>query len=62
MNDPRVVDKYLAYLHETFIEYDLFQRMNILHTNTVYPLTAIMKKEYESIDEIVTHLMDKAEL
>ena len=62
MDDPRVVDRYLEYLHEAFIEYDLFQRMNVLHINTVFPLSVTMQKEYEVIDEIVTDLMDKAEL
>ena len=62
MDDPRVVDRYLEYLHEAFIEHDLFQRMNVLHINTVFPLSVTMQKEYEVIDEIVTDLMDKAEL
>ena len=57
-----MVDRYLAYLQDECIDHALFQKMNALHSNTVYPLTAAMMIEYESIDSIVNNLMNKTEL
>ena len=42
-------------------DHDLFNRMNILHQATVYPLPPRLQKEYEELDTITTSLMDKAE-
>ena len=61
LKDPRVVSKYLVFLHSSMKEQDVFYRMNNLHKRTVYPLPTNLADEYEALDELVCTLMDKAE-
>ena len=61
LDDPRVVEKYLTYLHSSMKDHNLFQRMDLLHSKTVYPLPQHLIEEYERIDELVNRLMEEAE-
>ena len=38
LHDPRTVDKYLTLLHDSMSEKNIYFRMNLLHSQTVYPL------------------------
>ena len=59
--DPRVVAKYLAYLHCSMKDNDLFERMNDVHKHATFPLSQRLIDEYEAIDILVCRLMDEAE-
>ena len=61
LDDPRVVEKYLTYLHCSMKEHNLFERMDLLHSQTVYPLPQHLIDEYEAIDVLVNRLMEEAE-
>lgn len=61
LNDPRVVSKYLSFLHSAMKEHDVFYRMDSLHRRTVYPLSTKLADEYEVLDELIYILMEKAE-
>jgi hypothetical protein len=61
LEDPRIVSKYITCLTKMMHDNDLFNRMEKLHKATIYPLPPHLQKEYESIDKIITSLMDKAE-
>ena len=60
-NDPRVVTKYKVYLREAMEKENLFQRMNDVHSNVQYPLTAEQAAEYEEVTDICGRLMYEAE-
>ena len=59
-NDPRVVDTYLEHLHTAIEDVDLYQRMNSLHSRTVFPLPPHLAEEYEVIDLELCQCMDMA--
>ena len=59
--DPRVVKKYQNHLHTSMQFHDLFQRMEDLHRQTVYPLPQHLIEQYEEIYCIVDGLMAAAE-
>ena len=61
LDDPRVVARYLTYLHSSMQDHDLFNRMNELHTASRYPLPQYLIDNYEEIDCLVGRLMDEAE-
>ena len=61
LNDPRVVTKYLSYLHAAMKDHNLFERMDSLHQRTVYPLTDAMATEYEELYALSNKLMEEAE-
>ena len=61
MVDPRVVDKYLTYLHSSMQDNDLFARMEDIYKYSTYPLSSRIIDEYEEIDTTVCKLMDEAE-
>ena len=61
LQDPRVVAKYLTYLHCSMQDNDLFMKMDALHMSATSPLSQRMIDEYESIDVLVCRLMDEAE-
>ena len=42
-------------------EHNLFERMDLLHSKTVYPLPQHLIDEYEAIDVLVNRLMEEAE-
>ena len=53
LTDPRVVARYLEYLHCAKKDNDFFNRMDVLHKSTVYPLPQHLKDDYEAIDILV---------
>ena len=59
--DPRVVEKYLTYLHCSMRDNDLFHRMDELHRDAIFPLSQRLIEEYEEIDMLVCRLMVEAE-
>ena len=61
LQDPRVVTKYLTYLHNSMQDNDLFMKMDALHKNATSPLSQRMIDEYESMDVLICRLMDEAE-
>ena len=61
ITDPRVVSKYLTYLHCAMKDHDLFQRMDDIHRDACYPFSERLMDRYEEIDVIVGRLMDEAE-
>ena len=61
LKDPRVVSKYLTFLHSSMREHDVFYKMDNLHRRTVYPLHTNLAEEYELLDTLICTLMDKAE-
>ena len=61
ITDPRVVEKYLTYLHCAMKDHDLFRQMDEIHKDTRCPLTTRIIDRYEEIDLIVGRLMDEAE-
>ena len=61
LNDPRVVAKYLTYLHCEMKERDIFHRMDKLQKRNLYPLTQYLAEEYERLDALIFQLMDAAE-
>eukprot|EP00979_Chaetoceros_neogracilis_P017703 scaffold10267_cov270-Chaetoceros_neogracile.AAC.1 len=61
MNDPRVVKKYCEKLRKLLDQDNLFHRMNQVHTNTTFPLTEELTREYETIDNIACRHMRTAE-
>ena len=62
LKDPRVVKKYLSHLHSSMLDNDLFHKMNDLHHKSKSNFSQHQMEEYESIDQLVCNLMDKAEL
>ena len=61
INDPRVVTRYLTYLHFSMQDYNFFYRMDVLHKTAVYPLHQHLIDEYEDIDVLPCKLMDETE-
>ena len=61
ITDPRVVEKYLTYLHCAMKDHDLFRQMDEIHKDARCPLTPRIIDRYEEIDLIVGRLMDEAE-
>lgn len=61
LQDPRVVEKYLTYLHSAFREHNLFAKMDALHAQAVYPLHPDLAAEFETIYKLSNELMDEAE-
>ena len=61
LEDPRVVEKYLSYLHSAMKDQDLFHRINELHTSTTLPLSQRLIEDYEEIDVLVGKLVHEAE-
>ena len=61
-NDPRVVGKYKAYLHQLLLEHDLYYRAEILAASiTNQELNEDQQAEYEELDAIKTWAMKEAE-
>ena len=61
LTDPRVVKKYLTYLHSSMWDNDLFYRIDDIHTYTEYIISERLIESYEEIDTIVYRLMDEVE-
>ena len=61
LRDPRIVTKYLKYLHSAMTDNDLFQKMNDLHQQSTLHFSKQLIDEFEEIDELVCRLMDEAE-
>ena len=53
MTDPRVVEKYITYLHSSMQYHDLFQSMEDIHKIEIYPLIERTIDRCEEIDVIV---------
>ena len=52
LTDPRVVEKYLIYLHCSMRDNDLFNKMDELHRATVFPLSQRLIDNYEEMDSL----------
>jgi len=61
LHDPRIVDKYLTLLHDSMSEKYIYFRMNLLHSQTVYPLPEELAGRYKLLDEEICDCMDAAE-
>jgi len=61
LHDPRIVNRYLELLYTSMINNKIYQRMNLLHSHTVYPLTFELAEQYELLDEEICDCMDMAE-
>ena len=61
MRDPRVVNKYLDWLHKEFVKEDLYYRMDKLHGLNSTPLSKIMVTEYEELVTIFNELAKLSE-
>ena len=60
-SDPKVVNKYLTYLHSSMRDHNIFQRMDDVHRQAVYPLPLHVAEEFEAIDALSSKLMYEAE-
>ena len=62
LGDPRVLRKYLTYLHLKCQEANVFERMNELHSTTSTPWPQDKIDEFEKLDVEICGYMDEAEL
>ena len=61
LNDPRIVNRYLSILHDAMEENNVYGRMDMLHSRTIYPLPNHLAVEYEALDAEICEYMDLAE-
>ena len=61
LTDPKVVTKYLTYLHSSMRDHNLLDRMEKVHRQAVYLLPIHVAEEFEAIDALVSKLMYEAE-
>ena len=59
--DPRCVNRYCNKLHEMCQEAQLYERMDLLHSQVSHPLLRYQIEEYEELDAELCKMMDKAE-
>lgn len=61
LSDPRVVVKYLEYLHNKCVEHNIYLRMDALHQYNTLPLPQCIIDEYEALDVLISQFMQEAE-
>ena len=61
LSDPRVVEKYLTFLHYECDKHNIYQRMNRVHQFKSFPLPQCVIDEYEAIDVLLSKIMQQAE-
>ncbi|GFH55416.1 hypothetical protein CTEN210_11892, partial [Chaetoceros tenuissimus] len=61
LKDPRVVQRYVEKLEVLMLEAGIFQRMEQVYNNAVYPLPAHLQREYEAIDREIVQCQEEAE-
>ena len=61
LQDPRVVNKYNELLHDFLGKNKVYQRMSVIHSQTVYPLPPHLQMEYEVCDTLIQKGMTRAE-
>ena len=61
LSDPRVVERYLTFLHYECEKHNIYQRMDRVHKFTSFPLPQAVIDEYEELDVLLSKLMQDAE-
>ena len=61
LSDPRVVERYLSYLHMKCVEHNVYSRMDAVHQYNFSPLPQFVIDEYEALDVLISRFMNEAE-
>ena len=62
IKDPRCVKRYNDKLHEECESEQMYQRMDILHSNVTDPMTEQQQEEYEQLDAKLCKMIETTEL